>query len=200
MRAEGLVLAGGKSRRMGGHHKGDLKYQEQSFQNHVIAELGKLTDRIFLSYGSVSHGEYPGCRIVRDTYPEIGPVGGLCAGLEHSEYEMIMVAACDMPLLNAELYRYLWERLSEKEAEREKKFDGVVPVTKGKMHPLAAIYRTSALRILEQQIEQSNYRVTDAVKAMDILYVDVTENVGYVQMLRNINTGEEYQKLVMDKD
>ena len=200
MRAEGLVLAGGKSRRMGGHHKGDLKYHEQSFQDHVIAELRKLTDKIFLSYGPVSHGEYPECQIVRDKYPEIGPVGGLCAGLEHSEYGMLMVAACDMPLLNADLYRYLWKSLSEKEEEREKEYDGVVPVTEGKMHPLAAIYRASALRILEHQIEENNYRVTDAVKAMDILYVDVTENVDYVQMLRNINTGEEYQKLVMDKE
>lgn len=200
MRAEGLVLAGGKSRRMGGHHKGNLKYHEQSFQDHVIAEFGKLTDRILLSYGSVIHKEYPECLIVTDKYPEIGPIGGLYSGLEHSEYEMLMVAACDMPLLDAELYRYLEECLSEKEAGRETGFDGVVPVTAGKMHPLTAIYRTSAIRVLEHQIKENNYRVTDAVKAMDILYVDVTEKENFVRMLRNINTGEEYQKLVMNKE
>ena len=33
MQADGLVLAGGKSRRMGGEHKGNLVYQPK-FKNH----------------------------------------------------------------------------------------------------------------------------------------------------------------------
>ena len=200
MRVEGMVLAGGKSRRMGGHHKGNLCYHEQSFQDHVIAEFRKLTDRILLSYGTVIHKEYPDCETIKDVYPEIGPIGGLYSGLKQSKAELLMVAACDMPLLDARLYQYLLKKLSEEENRTEDCYDGVVPVTGEKMHLLAAVYRKSALMVLEKQIKERNYRVTDAVKAMNILYIDITEEREYEKMLRNINTEEEYQKLVMNRE
>ena len=42
MQADGLILAGGKSTRMGGRHKGDLFFQEQTFLERIIEELKKL--------------------------------------------------------------------------------------------------------------------------------------------------------------
>ena len=196
MKVDGLILAGGKSRRMGGGHKGGLIYHEQTFQEHVIKEFEKEADTIFLSYASQIYDSYPGCRIVMDEMPGIGPMGGLYVGLKNSGQEMLMVAACDMPRLDIEIYRQLYKKLTEEEKRKSHTFDGVVPVTEGKMHPLAAIYRKRALHILKEQINVQNYRMTDAVKKMDIFYVDLSQNQVYAKMLCNINTMEEYLELV----
>ena len=196
MRADGLVLAGGKSRRMGGEHKGNLVFHEQTFQEHVIAELKKEADCVFLSYASCVHVDDGGCQILMDEVPGIGPVGGVYSGLKNSRQEMILVAACDMPLMDIAIYRYLYQKLEEEETMNEHVYDGVVPVTEGKMHPLTAIYRRTALKVLEGQIRVQNYRMTDAVKKMDIFYVDLTDEPRYIQMLRNINTLEDYEQLL----
>ena len=49
MKADGLFLAGGASRRMGGNHKGNLMFQGQTFQEHIISELKKKAETIWIS-------------------------------------------------------------------------------------------------------------------------------------------------------
>lgn len=184
---DGLILAGGKSSRMGGSHKGFLTYEDESFMNRLIGEMGKMTDQIWISYGTKIHAEYDGCRIVTDEYPGCGPIGGIHAGLKACESDALMVAACDMPILKAELFAYLNERIKD--------YDGVVPVASGKMHPLAAIYKKTILPILEEQIKKENYRLQDALKKLDIAFVDISGKKEFVRMLQNVNTIEEYRNL-----
>lgn len=184
---DGLILAGGKSSRMGGSHKGFLTYEDNSFMERLIGEMGKIADRIWVSYGTKIYMKYAGCRIVTDEYPECGPIGGIHAGLKACESNAMMVAACDMPFLKAEFFTYLSEELKD--------YDGVVPVIAGKKHPLAAIYKKDILPVLEEQIKNGNYRLTDALKKLDINYVDVTGQEKFERMLKNINTIEDYQNI-----
>lgn len=39
IQADGLILAGGKSSRMGGHHKGSLTYKDETFTKILVREL-----------------------------------------------------------------------------------------------------------------------------------------------------------------
>ena len=184
---DGLILAGGKSSRMGGSHKGFLTYEDNSFMERLIGEMGKIADRIWVSYGTKIYAQYAGCRIVTDEYPECGPIGGIHAGLKACESNALLVTACDMPFLKAEFFTYLSEELKD--------YDGVVPVTAGKKHPLAAIYKKDILPVLEKQIKNGNYRLTDVLKKLDINYVDVTGQEKFERMLKNINTIEDYQNI-----
>lgn len=184
---DGLILAGGKSSRMGGSHKGFLTYEDNSFMERLIGEMGKIADRIWVSYGTKIHAEYAGCRIVTDEYLECGPIGGIHAGLKACESNALLVTACDMPFLKAEFFTYLSEELKD--------YDGVVTVTAGKKHPLAAIYKKDILPVLEEQIKNGNYRLTDVLKKLDINYVDVTGQEEFGRMLKNINTIEDYQNI-----
>lgn len=208
MDMEGLILAGGKSTRMGGRHKGSLTYRRETFVQILIRELRGLAQQIWLSYGRDRREEYEGCTVLRDIYEECGPIGGIHAGLRACRQEWMMVAACDMPLLKIELFRYLQKELEYAESRRRylqdpngssqagSFYDGVVPVAAGRIHPLAAIYRKGAEGILEKQILNGNYRLMDALEHMNILYVDVSECQTFPEMLRNINTTEEYEKLM----
>lgn len=193
MQADGLILAGGKSTRMGGVHKGALMLGNETFTMRLIKEMQKEVQNIWISYGETIHGEYPGCRIVQDEYIGCGPIGGLCAGLRKSRSEIVFAAACDMPFLEMELFDVLCGYLEED-------CDGVVPVTDGRIHPLAAVYRKRAAETFEKQILAGQYRLTGALKLMKIRYVDLSGQPGLCRMLENINTMEQYEGVRKWKD
>ena len=58
---------------------------------------------------------------------------------------------------------------------------------------MAAIYRKSSLQILKEQIKEKNYRIMDMLEKMRVIYVDVSDDPQYRNMLSNINTPEEYK-------
>lgn len=195
MQAEGLILAGGRSARMGGVHKGSLTYREETFTRILVKELKKGTDCVRISYGSEIREDCNGCPVVMDIYPDCGPIGGIHAGLKSCKSRCLAVAACDMPFLKIELFCFLMDRLSE--AERKGlSYDSAVPVLVDRLHPLAAVYGRDTARIFEKQIKEGNYRIRDALEQMNTLYIDLTGQGMFEGMLQNINTLEEYERLV----
>lgn len=194
MQAEGLILAGGKSRRMGGIHKGILICQNETFTQRLIRELQREVVCVRMSYGSEIREDCSGCPAVMDTYPDCGPIGGIHAGLKVCESRWLAVAACDMPFLKAELFCLLMDRL-DKAKDKGISCDGAVPVSGGRIHPLAAVYRTGTAEVFEEQIREGNYRIRDVLRRLNILYVDLTGQKIWEEMLRNINTTEEYERL-----
>lgn len=196
MKADGLILAGGKSRRMGGYHKGDLVYQQQTFLEHVIREFQKEADRVFISYGAKVRRAYEGCKIVAYEFLDCGPMGGIHAGLKACGNEYVMVAACDMPFLEIGLYRYLYGKLREAEEKEGCVFMGAVPVADGRRHPLAAVYKKGMETELERRLKEGRYRLMDALEGQKLLYVDVSEETEFRNMLMNVNTVAEYKALV----
>lgn len=195
MTMDGLILAGGKSTRMGGKHKGDLLYRDQTFTERIVQQFRKNAAHIWLSYGEVPGKAYEGCSVITDIYPGLGPIGGIYTCLTRCQSEAVMVAACDMPLIGAELFQYLSGRLDEEEKRSGIAYMAAVPVVEGRMHPLAAIYRIKIKERLKEQIMEKNYRIRDAFRAEDVLYVDLTREEKYRNMLRNVNTVEEYKQL-----
>lgn len=206
MQADGLILAGGKSRRMGGIHKGSLIYGNETFTQILAKELKKEAQKVWLSYGQEVRERIAGCGIVRDIYENSGPIGGLYAGLRMCANDCLLAAACDMPFLKIELFRYLYRELfrrdeaepaaSERMNIQSSRYDGAVPVINGRIHPLAAIYKKSSVGVLEEQIKDKNYRLRDALLRLDILYVDMTGKKDFERMLQNINTRQEYEAAV----
>ncbi|MBO5460259.1 MAG: molybdenum cofactor guanylyltransferase [Ruminococcus sp.] len=197
---DGLILAGGKSRRMEGKHKGNLVYQKETFTERLINELQKDAGQIWISYGETIHKEYSGCSIVLDEYSDCGPIGGLHAGLKSCGSELLMVAACDMPFMSVEFFRYLKSEMHSKEKGNSCVYDGVVPVYGGKIHPLAAIYRKKAVCILEEQILKKEYKMMRMLNKMDIIYIDVTGNEKWGHMLENINTVSDYRRIMTEEE
>lgn len=190
---DGLILAGGKNSRMKGNYKGNLIYGNETFIEKIISELEKITKQIWISYGDKMHDLYKDCRIVQDQYPGCGPLSGLHAGMKMCDSEIVLVAACDMPFLKAELYQYLIQFL-------EVQYDGVVPIVEGKMHPLAAIYRTNIALRLEEALKKKHYKMQMVCRELNLKYVDVSDTETYCRMLTNINTLEEYKEMIERKD
>lgn len=201
------IMAGGRSRRMAGRHKGLLLTpQGETFTERILTEMQSFTDLVYISYGDTIQMENLDVGIVRDIYPGGGPISGLHAVLKKAAEdgaEAVAVAACDMPFVKADLYRFLLQTLiCRTEEEKETmpghsvrdlflSYDGVVPVTGGKIHPLAAIYSIRAVSTFERRLENKELRVREALEQLKILYVEPA-GTPYEEMLVNINTEEEY--------
>lgn len=199
MKMDGLILAGGKSTRMGGKHKGDLLYRDVAFTERIVRQFRKNEGQIWLSYGKEAGKTYEGCTVITDIYPDCGPVGGIYTGLVMCESDAVMAAACDMPLMKIELFRHLEEVLAREE-RRGADYAAVVPVVDGRVHPLAAIYKVEMRDVLKAQILEGNYRIRDALRKREVLYVDLSDEAQYRDMLRNVNTEEEYKELLENKE
>ncbi len=192
---DALILAGGKSSRMNGQHKGNLLMGTETFMERMIKELKQGVGQIWISYGENIHGTYEGCNVVVDEYMNCGPIGGIHAGLKQCQSELLFVVACDMPFFKLEFLEYLEEQRKQEERKKGICFDAVVPVLNGKINPLASIYRKRIISILEEQMKKKEYRLVNMLERMNVLYVDVSGEEKWEKMLQNINTINDYERM-----
>ena len=103
----GIILAGGKSIRMGSD-KGFILYNDATFMSHVIAALQPFVSEIIIVS---NHSEYDIFKLkrVKDKFEDAGPLAGLYSGLANSETENNLVLSCDVPLINNEILKVLVE-------------------------------------------------------------------------------------------
>lgn len=99
----GVILAGGKSRRMGGAHKALLPFHNEMLIHRQIRHLKQLCAEIILvtnepqAFTSLIDNSI---RIITDIYPDTGPLGGMHAtfSLSQAKYHDIWLVGCDMRL------------------------------------------------------------------------------------------------------
>ncbi len=151
-----IVLAGGKSERMG-TDKALLQLRGQTLLERTLLALSPLSEEVLVV--SERADKYPLIlgRGVADRFPGAGPLGGIVTGLEILGEGNHLAVACDMPSLQLPVLRYL---LSLANAE----VDGVVPMIEGRLEPLCAVYRDTALIPLRQCFEEGERALHRAVR------------------------------------
>ena len=105
----GLVLAGGKSTRMGSD-KGLLTYHGIPQQEYLYGLLGQLCDAVFLSIREEQQSTLPeGYKAIMDQNEYKGPFNGILSA--HKAYPDVawLVLACDLPLIDLETLKLLVE-------------------------------------------------------------------------------------------
>jgi molybdopterin-guanine dinucleotide biosynthesis protein A len=133
----------------------------------------------------------PEVRIACDEAAGAGPLAGIEAGLRRSGCEGNLVIAADMPFIRWPIAEALFE------ACEGKNVDAAIPEREGRVHPLFAVYRQSALPILEKY-----RRVDQGRKVMEWVGRLSTVTVGDAAFDRidpdrmaffNMNTPEHYE-------
>lgn len=103
-----------------------------------------------------------GVRRVADERPgRQGPLAGIEAGLAASKYDLVFVAAGDMPFLGPDLVRYLLERLEEGLAP------AVVPRYAGRVHPLCGAYQRALLPRVRAALDGGQLAVRAFLEGVD---------------------------------
>ncbi len=103
----GLVLAGGKSKRMG--IAKDLMQWHGKAQRYYAADLlNSFCAETFISCRPEQEKDIEtGYRALPDSFLDMGPFGGILTALRSQRNRAWLVVACDLPLLNEATLRFL---------------------------------------------------------------------------------------------
>jgi molybdenum cofactor guanylyltransferase len=130
----GVVLAGGKSARMGSE-KAALRIGDETLLARIVRRLHLALPEIYIVGPPHLAALTPGTPVIPDETPGIGPLGGLSTALAHASSQHIFLMGSDMPFVEPALVRAM-----ARYAERYPGADVVALRTPRGLEPLHAIY------------------------------------------------------------
>jgi molybdopterin-guanine dinucleotide biosynthesis protein A len=162
----GVLLAGGKSRRMG-EDKRHLVVGEQTLLERGLAVLHAIFQEVLVVIAQDSPPLAVDARVVRDLVPDCGSLGGLYSGLMQATTPWVFVVACDMPFLNqAVIAQFTSRRTTE---------DIVMAKLDARLQPMHALYGKQCLPVLEQMILARQLKIQEMVSQSSLRVRYVTE-------------------------
>ncbi|MDP5157651.1 MAG: molybdenum cofactor guanylyltransferase [Flaviramulus sp.] len=180
----GIILAGGKSSRMG-TDKGFLKLNDKLFIEHSIDALKALVSEIIIISNSNDYDVF-GYKRINDKVENSGPLAGIYTGLIHSETEYNLVLSCDIPLIKTELLKLLIEA-------DEEKYDIIQFESNGKMTPLIALYKKNCTNTFYNLLNSGERRLQYAINQCEFKRIHLKKEHDY--LITNVNTNQELKDL-----
>jgi molybdenum cofactor guanylyltransferase len=184
--ASAVVLAGGKSSRMG-RPKALLPFGDEPLIVHIVRGLKRLFAEIVVVAAPGQELPALPVKLVRDEVAYQGPVGGIYYGLKAAGGEFSFVTSCDVAFLNSPLISYLTSQIPE--------HDVVVPYWQDRFQPLHAVYRRSVLPLLESQLERGELRpvyLFDKVRTRRVGEEEIRSFDPQGLSFFNMNTPDDY--------
>jgi len=164
IQATGVILAGGKSVRMG-TDKAFLKVGSQCMIEHIAGELTKVFSEVLISGGDPATGSRLGLRVLDDLVESNSPLSGIHAALHGALYDKCLVVACDMPFVSADLACFMIKQVEG--------YDIAVPRHGIYLQPLFAVYCRSCLPAIEKSLSSARYKVDDFYPLVRVNYVSM---------------------------
>ena len=190
-RVTGIILAGGKSSRLGR----DNAWEDvggQRIIDRVIGALQFSCDEVLIIGDRPERQNelnLPKCIQYRsDDLKGRGSIGGLYTGLKSSDTLWSLVVACDMPFISRELIRFMLSIISNNRC------DAIVPVINGRYQPTHALYNSTCIPFIEKNISSGNFRMDSY---FDEIYLEeISEDVinsikGAELSFFNVNTEDD---------
>ena len=190
-RVTGIILAGGKSSRLG-RDKAWEDVGGQRIIDRVIGALQSSCDEVLIIGDRPERQNelsLPKCIQYRsDDLKGRGSIGGLYTGLKAADTLWSLVVACDMPFISRELIRFMLSIISNNRC------DAIVPVINGRYQPTHALYNSTCIPFIEKNISSGNFRMDSY---FDEIYLEeISEDVinsikGAELSFFNVNTEDD---------
>ncbi len=179
-----LVLAGGKSSRMG-RDKSLIPIHGTPLIELIVQQLRPWFAEVIICADRKERFAHLGCRVIRDETPGLGPLMGIVSGLKGARTELNFVLACDIPRIDPPFIRRMIQAASG--------FDILLPRhPDGRYEPLLGIYSKRIVPIAEAMIDRGIRKIDRIYPACRLGFLDFNE----FAWLKNINTMEEYNAYV----
>ncbi len=159
----GIVLAGGKSSRMG-FNKAFIEFGGRRLIESTVARLARLFPEVLIIANDPDCYAYLDVRVIPDLIPNSGSLGGIYTGLSAAAHPKGFFVACDMPFLNPDLIALL-----VREAEG---WDVVVPRVEGELQPLHAVYAKSCLPFIKEAIDLGMLKIARFFPKVKVKIID----------------------------
>jgi len=181
----GIIIAGGKSSRMGSD-KGFLLLNDSTFMSSIIENMKPLVHDIIIVSDTTTYDKF-GYKRVQDIIKDAGPLAGLYTGLYHSETEYNLVVSCDIPLIKTFVLQQLIEGF-------DVEFDVIQLQSQSRTMPLIALYKKQCLHTFFKLLQSNERRLRFAVEQLNTKTIKLDSNLDkYVQ---NINTPEQLNEII----
>jgi len=180
----GIILAGGKSSRMG-QDKGFLKLKGETFMSYIIEALKPIVGDIIIVSNNSDYDVFK-LKRVADVMEDSGPLAGLYAGLLHSETENNIVLSCDVPLINTSVLKKLIVGFTPE-------IDVIQFESQGKTMPLIAMYKRDCMHPILKLLQSNERRLRFAIEHLEVKTIQLDPELG--ETVRNINTVRELKEL-----
>ncbi len=196
--AAGIILAGGRSRRMG-RDKGLLSLPgtgAMTFVEHLVAQLIPLCGELCLvardnvQVAAYSARQLPSMRIVTDNTPDTGPLMGLYSGLSAIQSTYALVTAVDMPAIQPAVIAFLLS-LPRDDAL-------LIPLVDAMPQVLLGIYPRSVLSLIAERLQAGRRDLRSLLQVAPVRYIDearLREVDPHLRSFMNVNTPDELAKL-----
>lgn len=184
----GVVLAGGRARRMGGEDKGLLKFRGQPLAAWAVAALEQVTDVILINanrnqsaYAALG---YPVIADANSAYQ--GPLAGLLSAMKAANTPYVLTVPCDCPLIDGGLLHRLFSTLQAQGVEICAAHDGE------RLHPIFLIAETALAPSLEAYLAAGERKVELWLARHRLALADFSD---HPEQFVNLNTQEELAAL-----
>jgi len=187
----GVILAGGKARRMGGEDKGLVEFAGRTLVEWVIDNLGPQVQSLVINANRnreryASYG-YP---VISDAMADFqGPLAGFSSALAAVQTPWIVTVPCDGPYPAQDLVQRLCSALAEQDAELAVASDGQ------RMQPVYALIP----RVLAPSLDAF---LAAGERKIDRWYAQhrtaVAEFADQPDCFANINTAEDVERLCLE--
>ena len=200
MRTAAIVLAGGRSARMG-RPKATLEWHGSTLVRRAAGLAARVVDAVVVvrAAGQELPALPAGVEIAQDAREARGPLQGIAAGLDTvaARADAVFVCGVDTPLLHPALIGCVVEALAHDEA-----VEIALPVAHGFGHPLCAAYRTTIVQRLRDLLAEERLGTQALLERCRVRRLDeaalladraVARHDPRLDSLLNLNAPEEYE-------
>jgi molybdopterin-guanine dinucleotide biosynthesis protein A len=192
-----IILAGGRGKRMGYREKSLMDINGKPLITYVIKSLESIVDDIIISVRDEAQGKLLGSVLqgytyAYDSYENTGPLAGILSGLVLCRNEFCFIAACDMPFINENVVKMLFNR--------SKDHDAAIPCWEdGFLEPLHAVYKCKPMIFeTKKAIEAGETIILAPIFKLKVDFVEIDDIRKIDPDLRtfiNINTSEDMKRI-----
>lgn len=186
----GVILAGGKSSRMG-VNKSFLKIGKQTIIERIVGLMKSIFTKVIIITNTIDEYKFLNLPLHEDVFKWKGPLAGIHSALASTQTEKIFVLSCDVPLMSGEMIKYIAEYKSEKPV--------VFCEAAGYHQPLAGVYSKKILLDIEKFLsdnEMSDKSFHKFLKLIDAEIINPEKLSFYKdELFYNMNKFEDYEKL-----
>ncbi len=182
----GLVLAGGKSERMG-FDKGSVNWHGKEQRYHMADLLGSFCEEVFISCRPDQQLRIESPYLsLPDTFLGLGPYGAILSAFRDRPDEAWLVVACDLPLLSEKSLGYLVDQrnVATIATAYQSRFNDFP-------EPLITIWEPKSYRVLLSFLAQGYSCPRKVLINSDITLLNAPDP----EEMTNVNTPEELEKV-----
>jgi len=189
----GAILAGGRSRRLGGRNKAALKIGDATVLDRQLARLRGVVDRTIIVAGDAAPFAWTGLPVIPDLRPGDGALGALRTAVHAAQTDRTLVMACDMPFVTEALLGYL--------VDAGRAADIAIPRTKRGYEPLCATYSRRCADEMARLIAERRFKLSEVALIPGLIIrelgPDELRPFGPEELLFfNINTSDDYARAI----